>query len=506
MTLNSSNLSSRSFDFSLYTGWFFLMLLGYWGFREVHLDDMYITLRYARNLAMGLGFAFNTGETYYGFTSALHLLAMAAVYFFCPVSELLPRICVFAGCSNLWLLAVLVYFAAKDSGKPEWGVLGGTLLLLGEHLYATIGLDPIWCVTLAMAGLVAEYRGRHWLAALFLGLATLARPDAAIIATLVFGRNLLLTRRLNWTAILVYGCVVLTWHGFAWIHFGSPLPQTLGAKMHQGRYEVLVAREWTYWWFYPIDFFPLQKAALLLPIGLFSLVRYRWDHPFALLGLWSILHTALYFHVLKVPPDYTWYYVLPSVAAILWLAIGIASVLKLVLSLFHRAATSLESRFATLSSTSWKALLRNGGFVAAGFALLLAWVEIESSYREGRPEFCYWSGGPELKEAGIWIRENTPEDIAVLAQDIGAVGYYSERYIYDFCELVHDSAHRLREYEGYEFFRMYPNQGLEFLVEEKEGSPMEVEKFTYASNPPAVFIKRFPSDSSDETPQTASAR
>lgn len=499
---------SRRAEIGLFTGWFLLMVLGFFYFHRFQLDDMFITLRYARNFALGEGFAFNPGEAYYGFTSMLHFFAMAALYLLFPVDALFPNLCIFAGCLSLWTTAILVYLMARDYGKPLWGALGGTLLLMSEHIYATIGLDSIWCLTLAMGGLHAEYRKRICVSPTLLGLATLARPDAVILAGLVFVRRLVLERRLSWRALLIYSGVVLSWHGFAWIYFGHPLPQTLGAKMEQGVTSLHFSRDFVYPWLYPTHFYPLQYGAFFLPLGLLALLRFRRDHPFTLVSLWSILHTFLYFHFLKVPTDYPWYYVLPSAAALLWMAIGIGVLLELAGSLLDRIQKLSERRTPFLQipiRTAW--MLKAGGMVSVVLFLLSGWGEVGSAYRKGRSYFHgYWSAGPECREAGLWIRDHTPEDIVVMASDIGAVGYYSERYIWDLCDLIHNPDVRSRKYEGFEYFRMYPNQGFEYLIEEKEGCLLETVEFQHESNPPAVFISRAPSGILKETPQTALAK
>jgi hypothetical protein len=42
----------------------------------------------------------------------------------------------------------------------------------------------------------------------------------------------------------------------------------------------------------------------------------------------------------------------------------------------------------------------------------------------------------ELKAAGLWIRDNTPDSALIGAHDIGAIGYFSERHLVDTAGLI----------------------------------------------------------------------
>jgi hypothetical protein len=42
----------------------------------------------------------------------------------------------------------------------------------------------------------------------------------------------------------------------------------------------------------------------------------------------------------------------------------------------------------------------------------------------------------ELKAAGLWIRDNTPDSAIIGAHDIGAIGYFSERSLIDTAGLI----------------------------------------------------------------------
>ncbi len=58
--------------------------------REDYLeDDTFITLRFARNIAEGAGYAFNSGEPVYGASSPLYTLLLSLLALIVP-KEILP--------------------------------------------------------------------------------------------------------------------------------------------------------------------------------------------------------------------------------------------------------------------------------------------------------------------------------------------------------------------------------------------------------------------------------
>src|SRR2546430_8458334 len=53
--------------------------LWFLAFTRVTYEDAFISLRYARNLAAGLGMVYNPGERVFGATTPLHVLLLAAL-------------------------------------------------------------------------------------------------------------------------------------------------------------------------------------------------------------------------------------------------------------------------------------------------------------------------------------------------------------------------------------------------------------------------------------------
>ena len=457
------------------------------GFQNVHLDDMFITLRYARNFATGQGMVYNVGEIHYGFTSPLHFMVMSLVYFICPNSLLFPKICIFLGCINIWVLSLIIYWIGKATEKTSWAIIAGTLVLMSGHLYATSGLDVVWCLTLGMAALLASLKNRRILAAIILGLATLTRPDAVILAGIIFGFNLLRHRKIYWPEIFVYAFIVALWHGFAWSYFGHFLPQTLGVKIHQGKVATHFSSTLLFPWTYSFHYFPHKYGFILAPFGLHHLIKRERCHPFTFFTLWAVLHIVLYFFVLKVPTDYPWYYGYLTLAYMLLMAAGLPIFIKWLFS-DMKDIFSARPKQMTGALPAWKPGVIYGGIFCL---LLIAWTGEVKAYHRGRPWLYYYSPtNLESRTAGQWLKENVPNDAVVTAVDIGAFGYYSENYIFDLCELVHNQKTRTKISGNIFVLRMY--EGWKGVIPDYllENGFNYFKDFHHLSFPPAVIFSK----------------
>jgi arabinofuranosyltransferase len=210
------------------------------------IDDAYITYRYARNLAEGLGFVYNQGQAVLGTTTPLYTVLMSVAWLL--GLQDLPAVA-------LWINAL------ADAGTV--GLLYWLGLRLGQSRVVALGVALAWAlspmsVTFAIGGMetsvvifflvvsfAAYVAGRSRLSAALMALAVLTRPDALIATGLLFadmGLRPLLARdgsplaarlrRLPWAEIAIFCLLLLPWILFATAYFGSPLPQSVQAKVH----------------------------------------------------------------------------------------------------------------------------------------------------------------------------------------------------------------------------------------------------------------------------------
>jgi hypothetical protein len=229
---------------ALALGLFFLreyQLAGPVGLSGFPLDDSWIHLHFARNLAEGHGFAYNPGSPVAGSTAPLWTLFLGAAF-------------ALGGSHPGWAKALgtgAALGAALVTGRLAWAwtrsrglaLLAGMLVALSGPIAwgALSGMEVTLAALLVTAALAAHAAGRLWAAALLAGLAALARPEAILLLPFLWLAGPLTRRR---TAVLfgVAGALLLPWAGFNWATTGKPLPATAAAKVEGGLVGLLSGR------------------------------------------------------------------------------------------------------------------------------------------------------------------------------------------------------------------------------------------------------------------------
>jgi arabinofuranosyltransferase len=205
-------------------------------------DDTFITLRYARNVARGDGFVFNTGVRLEGYTNFLWLIILAAAG-----RVGLPLLGTARALSLVFSLSVLgiTFSLSRDSirraGLEGWDE--GIAAALPPMLLAVSAPFLAWSLsgseiplytTLLLLGfkLLRDGRSDTAVFALF-GLLGLVRPDGLLFYAVA--GIILLRRGENRRGIILRGAAVwlllfgpyLIWK---WLYFGSLVPNTFYAK------------------------------------------------------------------------------------------------------------------------------------------------------------------------------------------------------------------------------------------------------------------------------------
>ena len=193
-------------------------------------EDFYITLRYAENLAHGLGLVYNPGEHVLGTTTPLYTLLLALIV----RVGLDPVLCgkLFAVGADALSCWFIVRFARKIE-RPLAGLCAATCFaILPLNLTESVkGMESslVACAGIGAWCLLAERRQRAaWLCAALL---TLLRIDGAMLAVILLLTCLWRDRKLPWQGLSVYAAVTLPWMLYATVAFGSPIPTSLRAKL-----------------------------------------------------------------------------------------------------------------------------------------------------------------------------------------------------------------------------------------------------------------------------------
>ncbi len=417
-------------------------------------DDMYITYRYASNLADGRGLVFNPGERVFGVTDpgvAVLLAALRTV-----TRAPIPWLGSALHAAALFVISLLVALAARARGRAPEGMLAGALVITSPFLRAAQGSGPPVALALLLAA-AWWVRERPLLAGVLGGFAVLCRADAlagvGILGLLTLVERLRAAdRRVDRSAVravLPFGVGALgpifLGAAAAWAWFGTVLPNTLAAKRAYAASDpeaiggvVVFARSTFQLLSRPLvlaapqGFAELARSLILalLALGLLGWIviarsqRARaasgnpdktpesaGGHVFALLALFALVIAVVY--PLLGVPYFLWYVIPPVVALLVGAPFSVGAVVR------SRNVGARGTRLvATIVFT-----------IPLAAAIAGAFANLDNSGEADWRRTAYTA-------AGRWLRENAAPEAEVAAEEIGFLGYESDRPISDLVGLV----------------------------------------------------------------------
>ncbi len=205
-------------------------------------DDAFIVFRYARNLVDGLGLVFNAGERVEGFTDLLWVLWTSLAFVLRVDPETWTHAWSIAAYGGAILLLGLDHLRlVRGLSAPAWAWIPVAAFAAAAHgdwnIWATSGLETSALTLLFVAGYVALAAGvpdsrRALLAGVVFGLATLLRPDGALLA--VVGGLFVIARARRAGPAVTYASGFLALcvpaQVFRLAYYGAFVPNTYWAK------------------------------------------------------------------------------------------------------------------------------------------------------------------------------------------------------------------------------------------------------------------------------------
>jgi arabinofuranosyltransferase len=402
------------------------------------IDDAYITFRYARNLAEGMGLVYNPGEWVLGTTAPLWAILLGGGYRI-GLTDLPWLATAVSALCDAASAALLVYISLRIG----WPRIGAALIGLAWALnpmsiaFATGGMETSLFVLVALVALGLAARGSSLtLAAALCGLATLVRPEGALLAASVVGWTWMCHRRQALFAAVAAGApMAIAGLTFLW-RYGSPLPNSVAAK------QVAYERAWPFenavallvqaglpgWSTYLLGVLPPAVGLLLAATGLVTLVvlvrrglpwldqrGVAWQ-PFA---AFAALYVAFYVMVgLRGVRLFPWYLVPIEPFYLLGAASGMA-------------------RLATAARVAHRGVWMTTGLAALVVAWQLPAIDVRHPLLPAGEEF----GREDLMlEVGRGLADQLPPTAVIAAPEIGALGYASDLRVLDTVGLVSPAA------------------------------------------------------------------
>ena len=209
----------------------------------IQIDDAYISYRYAQNFVDGYGLVFNLGERVEGYTNLLWTLMVAMGIALGASASLAGHWLGFSS-GVLLLLASYAYSRTLLPKRLELLALFAPVLVYASNSFAcwTIsGLETPLFAALVTAALAAFAAKRMGLVLSFCILASLTRPEGALLAAVLLGfdwlaqvinqrpKRLMELLRLSWLC-LAYALFIAGLTAFRVVYYGDVLPNTFYAK------------------------------------------------------------------------------------------------------------------------------------------------------------------------------------------------------------------------------------------------------------------------------------
>ncbi len=375
-------------------------------------DDTFIYMQYARNIAGGHGFSFNPGEPSYGVTSPFWVIILSIPYF--PgidafwFSKILDIICAAFSILIFFRLAKLIF---NDKGDTFYPLLAVSLFTLNIWFirWSFTGMETNLAVLMMLLVLYFYFKKNYALSFFLCGLFFLIRPEGFILFLVIFVCVLVEKNKTEFKNIIMYiilfALSIIPFLIYSKITFGTFLANTtLGKSTLTFNISTITAQV-------------LEITKTLAPSSGIEI----------LLALIFIVMAWKNRMLRQFMPLILW----PAGLLLLYVVTD-ADIISRYFMIIIPVFTIMAVKLIEMLNVKYK--------FSAGVVLFIVILVISqfTFYKFVKPHTGNFSNGIEncLIPVGKWFNDNTPENSRILVNDVGAIGYYSNRYIIDAAALV----------------------------------------------------------------------
>ncbi len=426
---------------------------------EFRLDDSFITYRYSRNFAQGIGLVYNPGDNVLSTTAPLYAMLLGALSLIIPDFHFLGSL---IGTLSIGFGGWLIYNLLPRRIAEPIRVWGGLVYVLSSPLWLALGMETAFWIALVLAAVWLVQETRWGGAGFAIGIAALARPDAALPAgllglTLIFQSvNSLGTTAKGWWRPVVYFTIALLiplalFGIWAYATYGSPFPVTLSAKSAQAVLGITgMGVDVTVWEGLRLILRSLmQQSSLYIALALLVLfgLANKFNRSLTIIVGWGGLHLLAYI-LLKVAP-YRWYYAPLVPGAVLLAALGLDYLAQRLTVRGMRFASALVGAIAVFPLIAQ----------LSSFSVISQRIQFGGDVDVMLP-IVDWKA---YRETGEWLDANTRSDATVGVAEVGQIGFYARRYMTDYLGLLQpDVAASLKRDDFYSWLVGYAPDYLVF--------------------------------------------
>jgi hypothetical protein len=288
-------------------------------------DDAAITLRFASRLAAGRGFTYNDHERVLGASNPLYTLLLAGVASAGVDVETGARAVALGAFVATALLAYRI--TARLSGCLG-GLLAGVLLPSWYFFRFQMlsGMESGLAVVLGLLVILMLLADQPGAVGIFLGLALWNKLDAGLLALAVAVSWLAVRWSLPLRIAAISSLVVAPWVLFATWYFGSPLPQSIVAKLGNNT-GIPADRFWAVRFVVGTSLPLVGLGLTLFTPPVWRSLRARERLAVLALGGWLLLH-GLALSVLWLGAPYPWYLVVLCAPLVILGCAGAAQLMR----------------------------------------------------------------------------------------------------------------------------------------------------------------------------------
>lgn len=409
-----------------------LTIAGRLPFTAATVEDAFITFRYARNIAAGLGFVYNAGERVLGTTTPLYtlVLAFSAVMGFDMIA-VGKAINILADAGT----AVIVYWLLRDLGARHLAWAGVFLFVLSpiNVLYSAGGMETGLYTFLVLLTLLLASLDHVRVTAIAAAVLVLVRPDGLLVVGAVgvlwWFQNKPAAQVVK--ALVLFSILLLPWALFSLWYFGSPIPHSVMAKATS--YQTYNFLEWPAAFVERLGEGNTSGALLVLLlsfIGFASALRPAASHRLRVFMVWFLLYMVA-FTLARAAVFSRWYYSPIMPLLFVFFCLGIHQLFEWILGM--RQTKQAVDRIPRA--------VYYAGLIP--LALLVAFLTLDSTWQQTQAELSFQNqiAIPVSK----WLLANTPSESPICLETIGAVGWYTNRPILDEGALVTERTRILNE-------------------------------------------------------------
>jgi arabinofuranosyltransferase len=399
------------------------------------VDDAFITFRYAENLALGNGFVYNLGERVLGTTTPLFTLLIAFLNLI-GISSITAAMLI--NLTAAGLTTVILYRWSQHLDLGRFTILPAIIYVVFPRsvICDIAGMETAFFTLLITSGLYLLFLRKHFAAITVASLATVARPEGwallalALVVTFFRDRRQLLLKGIP--VLLIAG----NWLLFAYLYFGSIVPNSLTAKMAlysgHGQFSSWQGLSVTLGLNSPFGW-------IIWPLFLLGLIfAFRKDRLLGLIALWC----GAYLGALVASGTHVFFWYPAAVYPTSFVIVTIA-----VVHLLRQIPA------AKAAYTNWLPVVASILVVAASS------IHLTVGSKNLRQEMATYRNIHIA--AGNYLTQHTSPNDRVLAEDIGYLGYYFRWHIIDRDGLVTPQAAKYNR--ASEYYRFADSTNAEWL-------------------------------------------